>query len=113
MKILFVCSANKHRSKTAEAYFSKSIPDMEFDSAGTNHTVCDKEGTVKLEEKHLEWADKVVVMEAHHQNLINRHTKFRYQDKISALHIPDEYEYMDSELIATLEEKMETIVGLF
>ena len=34
--ILFVCSANKDRSKTAEDYFSKHYPDLCFDSAGTN-----------------------------------------------------------------------------
>ncbi len=34
--ILFVCSANKDRSKTADDYFSKHYPDLSFDSAGTN-----------------------------------------------------------------------------
>ena len=42
-KILFVCSANKQRSKTASDYFSEKLTTFEFDSAGTNHKICNKE----------------------------------------------------------------------
>ena len=45
MKYLFVCSANKQRSKTAEDYLSGLNPEHEFLSAGTNHKICFKEGT--------------------------------------------------------------------
>ncbi|WP_299368652.1 hypothetical protein [Winogradskyella sp.] len=62
-KILFVCSANKQRSKTASDYFSEKFSDFEFDSAGTNFKVCNKEGTQPLTEALMNWADLVFAME--------------------------------------------------
>jgi protein-tyrosine-phosphatase len=46
--VLFVCSANKERSKTAEDYFSIQYPDIHFNSCGTNIKLCEKEGTNTL-----------------------------------------------------------------
>jgi len=54
MRILFVCSANKQRSKTAEDYFAQEYQDYEFQSAGTNLKICRKEGTTSLTEDLLE-----------------------------------------------------------
>lgn len=61
-KVLFVCSANKQRSKTAEDYFSERHPSLEFKSAGTNHKICAKEGTTPLTKDLIEWADKVFLL---------------------------------------------------
>lgn len=36
MKILFICSANKQRSKSAEDHFAQKYKNHEFLSAGTN-----------------------------------------------------------------------------
>jgi predicted protein tyrosine phosphatase len=62
MNVLFVCSANKLRSKTADDYFSAKYPAYNFMSAGTNHKTYQKEGTTPLEEFMLEWADVIYVM---------------------------------------------------
>ena len=70
MNILFVCSANKMRSKTAEDYFSMKYPEFDFMSAGTNHKTCQKEGTTPLEEWMLDWSDKIYVMEHKHKDII-------------------------------------------
>lgn len=43
--ILFICSANKQRSKTVEDYFCRKYTDFEFISAGTNSKICEQEGT--------------------------------------------------------------------
>ena len=104
MKILFVCSANKLRSKTAEDYFSETHPHIEFMSAGTNLKTCQKEGTTPLEEYMLEWADKVYVMEHSHKKHINKHTS-EYNSKITVLNIRDDYKYYQKELIDLLEQK--------
>jgi len=53
MNILFVCSANKDRSKTAEDYFSEQFPNINFDSAGTNKKICNQLGTNYLEDYQL------------------------------------------------------------
>ncbi len=98
MNILFVCSKNKWRSRTAETIFKNSeIHDVK--SAGTDHGA-----RIKLTEKHLIWADIIFVMENKHRQIIKQ--KFQIDliaDKIIVLDIYDEYQYMDEELILTLQ----------
>ena len=112
-KILFVCSANKQRSRTAEDYFAQKYPDLEkyvFDSAGTNHVICQKEGTNPLTEQLLEWADVVFVMEKKHLEIIKQNisksTENKHIQKIKVLRIADRYKYYQPELLEILEEKM-------
>lgn len=106
MKYIFICSANKQRSKTAEDYFSQKYPSHEFLSAGTNLKICRKEGTIELTENLLEWADMVYVMEKKHLDQIKKHTGSKYYSKINVLNIPDIYKYYGADLITILEEKV-------
>lgn len=106
MKYLFICSANKQRSKTAEDYFAERFPGHEFLSAGTNSKICRQEGTIELTEDLLEWADKVYVMEKKHLDQIKKHTGSKYYPKIKVLDIADIYKYYDSNLITILENKV-------
>lgn len=103
--ILFICSANKQRSKTAEDYFSAKLTEFNFLSAGTNQKICEQEGTVFLTEDLMEWADIVLVMEEEHRKQIKDHSKNKYGEKITVLNIRDIYKYYDKELIKLLEEK--------
>lgn len=103
---LFVCSANKQRSKTADDYFSSKFPELHFDSAGTNLKICQKEGTNALNDDMMEWADLVFVMENKHKELIVKSSGDAYSQKIVVLNIPDVYQYYQKELITTLEEKV-------
>ena len=98
MNLLFVCSKNKWRSRTAETIFQDSA-NHSVKSAGT-----DKGARIKLTEKHLIWADIIFVMENKHRQIIKQ--KFQailYTNKIIVLDIPDEYQYMDEELILSLK----------
>lgn len=106
MKLLFVCSANKQRSKTAEDYFASKYGSHEFLSAGTNLKICRKEGTTELSEDLLQWAEVVYVMERRHLEQIQKHTGSTYYSKIKVLGIPDIYKYYDGGLISILEEKV-------
>ncbi|MCB9234894.1 MAG: phosphotyrosine protein phosphatase [Bacteroidia bacterium] len=108
-KILFVCSANKDRSRTADHYFSELYPELEFDSAGTNLKLCEKLGTNPLREEMLVWADLVLVMEEKHRKLIKEHTEGKYGAKIRVLGIPDRFKYFQKELIEVLERKVEGV----
>lgn len=103
MKILFVCSANKHRSKTAEDYFSTLYKDKKFLSAGVNHKICEREGTTPLTEHLMEWADVVYVMESKHAKIIKDFTENKYFNKIVILNIKDIYKYYQPELINILK----------
>ncbi len=106
MNFLFVCSKNKWRSRTAETIFS-DLAQHEVQSAGTSDGA-----RIKLNEKHLAWADLVFVMETKHQKIIQQ--KFKntdYNEKIIVLDIPDDYQYMDETLIAILEAEMATYIN--
>lgn len=98
MKILFVCSANKQRSKTAEDHFSEKYPLHEFLSAGTNRTTCRKLGTQELTDELLDWADLILGMEERHRKAITNQFGSNYNNKIKSLNIPDRYKYMQKEL---------------
>jgi predicted protein tyrosine phosphatase len=78
-KILFICSRNRIRSLTAEHIFAKA-PGLQVRSAGTEN-----DARVRVTAGHIGWADLVVVV---------------------CLDIPDDFEYMDEELVATLSTRM-------
>jgi predicted protein tyrosine phosphatase len=103
--ILFICSANKDRSKTAEDYFSEQYPKFSFDSAGTNKKICNQLGTNYIEEHQLNWADKIYVMESKHSRTINDRYGSKFNNKIIILNIKDVYQYGSSELIEVLKNK--------
>ena len=103
MNILFICSANKERSKTAHDYFKDIYPEHAFFSAGTNHKICKKEGTTPLTEDLLIHADLVYVMEEKHKHIVEKHTGNQYLNKITVLNIPDVYSYFHPELVDVLK----------
>ncbi|MEO9873634.1 MAG: low molecular weight protein tyrosine phosphatase family protein [Anderseniella sp.] len=99
--ILFVCSANKLRSPTAEHVFA-SWPEIETDSAGLSN-----DADVMLSSEQLEWADIIFVMEKVHRTKLSR--KYRRHlnaQRVICLGIPDDYEFMDPTLVRLLEDKV-------
>jgi predicted protein tyrosine phosphatase len=98
--LLFICSQNKLRSPTAEAIFA-DYPGVDVDSAGLNN-----DAVVPLSSEQIEWADVVIVMEKEHRTRLNRKFKRELGGKrIAVLDIPDNYEYMDEELIRLLKQR--------
>ena len=106
MNHLFICSANKQRSKTAEDYFSAKYPQLQFLSAGTNLRLCRKEGTTPLTDDLLQWADRIWVMETRHLDHLKKTCGSKYYNKVTVLHIPDYYAYYDPELLQLLEKRV-------
>lgn len=105
-KVLFLCSKNKLRSPTAEAIFSE-VEDWQVCSTGISN---DAEVHVSLED--IEWADYIFVMEnVHKRKLSNKFGHALKQQVIISLDIPDNYEYMDPELIKILKEKVPKFVS--
>ena len=99
-RILFLCSQNKLRSPTAEAVFA-GHPGIEVDSAGLNN-----DAVVPLSAEQIEWADTIILMEKAHRIRLNR--KFRSflgRKQIVVLGIPDDYDYMDEDLIQLLKAR--------
>jgi predicted protein tyrosine phosphatase len=97
IKILFVCSRNKWRSLTAEKIFAR-FDGYEVRSAGT-----EEQARIKLTSGHIGWADMIFAMEKKHI----RRIKEKFQDmlvgkKLICLDIPDDYQFMDEDLIEIL-----------
>ncbi|MBX3100207.1 MAG: low molecular weight protein tyrosine phosphatase family protein [Salinibacterium sp.] len=101
MNVLFVCSRNRLRSPTAELVFS-GHPGIETDSAGLA-----PDADVQLDRDQVRWADLIVVMEKRHRSALNRRFgRLLAGTRVVCLDIPDNYEFMQPELIAILERRM-------
>ncbi len=104
MNILFVCSRNKRRSRTAERIFRN---DQRFyvKSAGFS-----TKSPIKISGKLIHWADLIMLMEYEHSKRLNE--LFRDIDipKTEVLGIEDRFEFMDKELIELLTEKTNGII---
>lgn len=99
---LFICSRNQWRSRTAEDIF-KSTEGLNVRSAGTSNSA-----RIKVNEKLIDWADLIFVMEKRHKQLLNQQfSSFLAEKQIILLDIPDEYQYMDVELIEMLKAGVE------
>ncbi len=103
LKIFFVCGRNQKRSPTAAKIYQND-PRLEVRSAGVSES-----SRRRISGADLAWADIVVAMERKHL------------DRIAALHpdaecrgmhlgIPDEYEFMDSDLIDLLHDHVEEAI---
>jgi predicted protein tyrosine phosphatase len=100
IRVLFICSQNKLRSPTAEAVFA-TWPGIETDSAGLN-----QDAIVAIDPEQIDWADLIFVMEkAHRTKLSKRFRKHLHGKRIVCLDIPDDYDFMQPELVALLEAK--------
>lgn len=108
-KILFVCSANIDRSKTAEDLFSKQFPNLSFRSAGTNHKICNQEGTNALCQDDYDWAHLIIVMEQKHNKWMESNLQINGR-KTKILHIKDTYKYYSPTLRAILQEKCISLI---
>ena len=98
MNILFVCSRNKWRSRTAETIF-KDHQDHYVKTAGTEN-----DARIKVTEKLINWAELIFVMEKRHkQRLQEKFDQLLNNKKIVVLDIEDNYQFMDEELIETLK----------
>ena len=102
--ILFVCSANVDRSKTAEDFFAEQFNQFAFRSAGTNKTTCQKEGTNFLDQETIDWSDRIFVMENKHKQWIYDNLKPGSKE-ITVLNIEDKYTYYSIKLIELLQQK--------
>lgn len=99
--VLFICSQNRLRSPTAEQIFA-THPGIETASAGTNNDA-DNPLTTEL----LRWAHIVFVMEKAHRNKVQKRYKADLKHaRLICLDIPDEYDFMDETLVATLKARV-------
>ena len=75
---------------------------MECSSAGTN-----KDAEVPLTPELVKWAEIIFVMEKMHRNKLSAKFKKQLMNKrVICLDIPDDYEFMEPELVRLLKVKV-------
>jgi predicted protein tyrosine phosphatase len=96
--LLFICSRNQWRSPTAEAAWRRR-PGFNVRSAGTSPSARKSVGAADIR-----WADVVFVMEPKHlQRLRAEYARLLEHKLVHVLEIPDDFQYMDPELVELLE----------
>ncbi|WP_207283108.1 low molecular weight protein tyrosine phosphatase family protein [Pseudomonas sp. FW300-N2F2] len=96
--LLFVCSRNQLRSPTAEAIWHRR-PGFNVRSAGTSPNARKPIGPADIR-----WADIIFVMERKHLNRLQaEYARLLQYKRIHSLDIPDDFRYMDPELVGMLE----------
>ena len=105
LNVLFVCSRNQWCSPTAERMF-KGHPVIIARSAGTSLSA-----RHRISHVDIDWADVILVMEnKHRERIVADYAQLIEHTPIHVLDIPDEYKYMDPELIEILEQTVEPML---
>ncbi|WP_410211306.1 low molecular weight protein tyrosine phosphatase family protein [Aquirhabdus sp.] len=103
--ILFVCSRNQWRSPTAEQIW-RNHPNYSVRSGGTSRSA-----RYIVSMRDIQWADMILVMEETHKvRLTASYRTALNNKKVYVLDIPDEYLFMDSELIKLLKQSVNDIL---
>jgi len=107
LNVLFICSRNQWRSPTAEKVW-RNHPALSVRSAGTSPNA-----KRHVSEHDLRWADAIFVMEEKHKSrLMAEYGRIVENKPVHVLDIPDEYKYMDPELVEELQRSVGAILGL-
>ena len=107
LNVLFICSRNQWRSPTAEQVFRRH-PALAVRSAGTSASA-----RRHVSEADLAWADVVLVMEGKHKSrLLAGHPRALVGKPLHVLDIPDDYRFMDAELVELLQQAVPPLLGL-
>ena len=100
-RVLFVCRYNRMRSPTAERLFGKR-PDLDVRSAGTS-----QEALARINANMLDWADLIFIMDDQQRASLERQfAGHPALDRLICLDIPDEYTFLQPELIALFETRV-------
>ncbi|MGF1632922.1 MAG: low molecular weight protein tyrosine phosphatase family protein [Phycisphaerae bacterium] len=105
MNVLFVCARNRLRSPTAERVFD-GIAGVQAASAGLA-----PDADEPLTAEWVLWADVILVMEPRHRVKMARTFGPQLRGRrVACLGIPDDYGYMDPELIRLLWDRVPRLV---
>jgi predicted protein tyrosine phosphatase len=107
LNVLFICGRNQWRSPTAEQLWRKH-PKVSARSAGTSPNARHQ---VSIDD--IVWANVILVMEEKHKSrLMAEFTRLLNHKQVHVLDIPDDYKFMDPELVEMLEQSVNNLLGL-
>ncbi len=104
LHLLFICGKNQWRSPTAARIYAND-PRIQVRSAGVS-----LKSVRSVTLKDIEWADLILVMEKKHRSRLQELFPEGEFPVIKSLEIPDDYPFMDPELIELLREGVESIL---
>jgi predicted protein tyrosine phosphatase len=105
--VLFICSRNQWRSPTAEQVFRRR-PGLSVRSAGTSPNA---RRTVSAND--IAWASVILEMEEKHKSRLKAGFGRLIEGRaIHVLDVPDDYQYMDAELVELLEQSAGPLLGV-
>ncbi|NQZ21491.1 MAG: phosphotyrosine protein phosphatase [Colwellia sp.] len=105
--VLFICSRNQWRSPTGEQVW-KNHPELAVRSAGTS-----PKAKRTMNAKDIQWADVIFVMEEKHKSRLKaQFTRLLNYKDVQVLDIPDEYQYMDNELVEIMKQTVGSYLRL-
>ena len=108
MEMLFLCSKNKRRSLTAEKIFDKRNGNRAC-SAGT-----EPGARIKVTPGMMSRADVIFCMEKKHLRYIrDKYPDIIAEKRLIVMNIPDDFEFMDDELVDLLESSVSEHIGCF
>jgi len=99
--LLFVCGRNRWRSPTAQRLYANDSR-VEARSAGVS-----ARSPHQVSSADIEWADLILVMEEEYAAWLRRNFQKTNLPPMKSLDIPDEYEYMDEELVELIRNSVE------
>jgi predicted protein tyrosine phosphatase len=97
LKILFVCTQGRHRSRTAAEHIRACLPGVETRYAGVS---ADADVPVSVED--VTWADTIICMEQAHRSRLRQRWS-GLSRKIRVWGIPDEYQRGEPALVSLIE----------
>ena len=107
LNVLFVCSRNQWRSPTAETVF-RHHDGLRVRSGGTSPNA-----RHRVSVRDVAWADVIFVMEPKHkQRLMAEHRRVIGGKPLHVLDIPDDYRYMDPELVELVCASVSALLDL-
>ncbi len=104
-KVLFLCTSNINRSKTAEHLAADLFDNIEVKSAGLSTKECLRNNSTLCTEELIHWADVIFTFEPMHEQRIREHLGNVVLNIIN-LDIEDIYTYYQPELVDILTRKL-------
>jgi predicted protein tyrosine phosphatase len=105
--VLFICSRNQWRSPTAEQVWRRH-PLLSVRSAGTSPNA-----RRRVSADDIAWSTVIMVMEEKHKSRLKAEFARALAGRtIHVLDIPDDYQYMDPELVEQIEQSVASLLSL-
>lgn len=109
MNVLFVCSANKTRSKTAETYFADLVPENNYTSCGINKYLCEKNNGRYICQELFDANDLIVLMSKTIERVFHKKFSDLIHNNIIVIDIND---FKDPEDVMLAISKENTLINI-